>query len=374
MPIIATEYGYVYKKNKKKTGVNKGVKRLLVFFVTVCLIAGLLYFFSAVDITNIFGLNKYKVFDATTYYGISVASGETHGLVSEFSSQIKQSGGSGYIYQKNGLYFCLASIYKTKQDADKVCQNLSAEWSASVVEISFEQLIVSKDYLTEQIETLKTCLKLVNSTFDNLYDICISFDKGEILEAEAKQKLQVFRETCQLDKETLSKQFQGNCDNFVTNVKIFQSEVVSGISALILSENLSVDIKWTIASVLESFSTLQKNITKWEVMKFFSDLIESFKVKHNVTKNVSVSDFVSNDGTGIVVFAPKNITELNKIIDCVAKGQTIIINFSNIKNSQFNKLADYLCGALYALKADIQCLQDALYVVTPQNIKLSTIK
>ena len=109
-------------------------------------------------------------------------------------------------------------------------------------------------------------------------------------------------------------------------------------------------------------------------MKFFSDLIESFKVKHNVTKNVSVSDFVSNDGTGIVVFAPKNITELNKIIDCVAKGQTIIINFSNIKNSQFNKLADYLCGALYALKADIQCLQDALYVVTPQNIKLSTIK
>ena len=48
----------------------------------------------------------------------------------------------------------------------------------------------------------------------------------------------------------------------ITNVKIFNSEVISSLNAVILSDNLSVDLKYTIASLINSFLTLENSITK----------------------------------------------------------------------------------------------------------------
>lgn len=112
-------------------------------------------------------------------------------------------------------------------------------------------------------------------------------------------------------------------------------------------------------------------------MGFLSDFFDGLKnsKSHNIS-NVEVNNLVdgSNNKNGLVVFAPKNVGEVNKIIDCVANGQTLIVNMGNIRGVQFQEISDYLSGALYALKADINCLQDNLYIVTPQNVKLSTIK
>ena len=116
-------------------------------------------------------------------------------------------------------------------------------------------------YTKEELNCLKKSLMLVNQSSEELYNLSISFDKKELLEAEAKQKLQVFRETCQMQKESLSKAFSEDCDNLVTNVKIFQSEVIYSLSALLLSDNFSVDIKWTMASVINNFANMQISIT-----------------------------------------------------------------------------------------------------------------
>ena len=112
-------------------------------------------------------------------------------------------------------------------------------------------------------------------------------------------------------------------------------------------------------------------------MSFLNNLLNGFINKNsNIKSSVQVSKNIGQNNTdtnGLVVYAPKNIPELNKVIDCIAKGQTIIINMGNIKSAEYNKVADYLCGALYALSADINCLQNSLYIITPKNVKLSTL-
>lgn len=112
-------------------------------------------------------------------------------------------------------------------------------------------------------------------------------------------------------------------------------------------------------------------------MSFLNNLLNGFINKNSNTKNtVSVNKNIgqnSADTSGLVVYAPKNIPELNKMIDCIAKGQTIIVNMENIKSNNYNKMADYLCGALYALNADINCLQNSLYIITPKKVKISTL-
>ena len=77
--------------------------------------------------------------------------------------------------------------------------------------------------------------------------------------------------------------------------------------------------------------------------------------------------------SSLVVYAPKNLSELNKVIDCVLGGQAVIINFENIKKSEFQNMADYLSGALYTMRAKISRLQNQLYVIMPKSIKLATL-
>lgn len=261
MPIIQTENGYIYKKNKKKTGLGKGVKTFVAFFLIVAVVTICLYVFSIFDVTSVFGLNKYKIYNKTSYYGVYVAMGSSHAEVDDYIDDIKSIGGSGYIYVQNKNYYCLASIYLSKSDAEKVCENLSENFFANIIQIELKDLVVEKSYTKEELNCLKKSLMLVNQSSEELYNLSISFDKKELLEAEAKQKLQVFRETCQMQKESLSKTFSEDCDNLVTNVKIFQSEVIYSLSALLLSDNFSVDIKWTMASVINNFANMQISIT-----------------------------------------------------------------------------------------------------------------
>ena len=110
-------------------------------------------------------------------------------------------------------------------------------------------------------------------------------------------------------------------------------------------------------------------------MSFLNNLLNGFISKNNAKNSVYVNKNIlqNADANGIVVYAPKNITELNKVIDCIAKGQTIIINMGNIKSAEYNKVADYLCGALYALNAEINCLQNSLYIITSKNMSISTL-
>lgn len=113
-------------------------------------------------------------------------------------------------------------------------------------------------------------------------------------------------------------------------------------------------------------------------MSFLNEIIKNFANKNKNTSqgvqiNKNIKPVEEKNSNDIVVYAPKNISELNKVIDCIAFGQPIIINLNNIKTAEFNKITDYLCGALYALNADIQCLQNLLYVITPKSIKLSTL-
>ena len=102
--------------------------------------------------------------------------------------------------------------------------------------------------------------------------------------------------------------------------------------------------------------------------KFLSKDEKSFV---DVSKNICKFDGINLNS--LVVFAPKNIFELNKVIDCVAANQPIIINFSAIKKSEYFELSSYLSGAIFALKAQAFRLQSGLYVIVPKNVKLATL-
>ena len=106
-------------------------------------------------------------------------------------------------------------------------------------------------------------------------------------------------------------------------------------------------------------------------------IISNFVKDKNSNVKIQIADQIKKyDGinmSSLVVYAPTNLSELNKVIDCVSSGQAVIINFENIKKSEFQNMADYLSGALYTMRAKISRLQNQLYVIMPKSIKLATL-
>ena len=112
-------------------------------------------------------------------------------------------------------------------------------------------------------------------------------------------------------------------------------------------------------------------------MSLIKSIVSKFVKEKNIEQSVSVNqDIKKYDGinmSSLVVYAPKNIQELNKVIDCVAGGQSVIINFGSIKKVEYQSTVDYLSGALYSLRAKITRLQNELYVIMPKSVKLATL-
>ena len=111
-------------------------------------------------------------------------------------------------------------------------------------------------------------------------------------------------------------------------------------------------------------------------MGLFEQFIQNFLSNQDrgfvsVSKNISKFDGINLNS--LVVYAPKNIAELNKVIDCIMIGQSVIINFSSIPKKDLLSFSNYLSGAIYAIKAQVFKLQNQLFVITPKNIKLATL-
>ena len=258
MPIIKTQNGYIYKKT---TSRGRALFVFALFLVSIIAVCAVLFAFARVDVTSALKLNKYQIFSQTNYYAVSVASGESFADVSADADMLKLADGAGFVFKQNGKYYLVASIYSASADANSVAQNI-VDYQCQVVNIPLKNLIINQSLSASQINALKYALQLVNRAHQTLTNIVQAFDKSEILDTEARQKLQVFRETCQLDKQNFDLAFQNNYESIVTRAKIFQAEVISSISALLISKNLSSDIKYAICGTISSFCTLQNSVTK----------------------------------------------------------------------------------------------------------------
>ena len=261
MPIIKSGNGYIYKNRAKRTKHKKWLFVFFLFVCSACAIFGSFFAFSLVDVTSALSLNKYLVFEEKIYFAVSVESSDSHFEASKNASTLKLQDGAGYVLKKNEKFFLIVGVYSTRDDAQKVLEKLNSN-NASIVEICLEKLIISSSYNSQQIEALKSALSLVDDAYSSLSEIVISLDRAEILDAEARQKLKLFEETCRLRKESFSKAFQNDYQNLITRVKIFLSETISNISTLSISQNLSSDIKYQTVSILSSFLSLEQNVKK----------------------------------------------------------------------------------------------------------------
>ena len=93
-------------------------------------------------------------------------------------------------------------------------------------------------------------------------------------------------------------------------------------------------------------------------------------------ENKEPVDKVSRNDSGafkMVIIEPKNIDECRKLIDNLRANKPIIINLEKVETDLARKMFDFLSGATYALKGNIQRINQNIYLFAPHNVNIKAM-
>ncbi len=104
------------------------------------------------------------------------------------------------------------------------------------------------------------------------------------------------------------------------------------------------------------------------------DIISLPKKEKSNTIKIDSDNKMNLGQSKINVYSPKNQEEIEKIVLNLQNNEASIINLKEYERNACIRVLDFLNGAVFALKGDINRLTKDLYLISPQNLKIKVLK
>ena len=166
------------------------VKSILKFFLVIAIVVGCFFaavrFSSALTVGN---LGSLIVYGDTTIkvggdglYAVTIGSYDSYNEAERVALGSTIQGASGFVWEEGNKYFVIGNIYSTKEDANKVIENLSgSNYTAAILEINFPKLKLAFDYYDNaDMPAINAAINIFDKIYTELYSHSVKFDKGEI--------------------------------------------------------------------------------------------------------------------------------------------------------------------------------------------------
>lgn len=90
------------------------------------------------------------------------------------------------------------------------------------------------------------------------------------------------------------------------------------------------------------------------------------------------SSYNSNMGgygsKNVVFFYPKSYEEVQRLIDYLKQGESVMLNLDNISDADAQRMLDFASGAIYALNGSIQRVSGNIFLLTPEGLNIMVPK
>ena len=141
--------------------------------IAVCvLLASILS--SAITVSSSASSSSYNGFEI---YAISLGSYTSKQAAQATEEDVMQRGGAGYIYNKNEIYYVLASAYERENDAKLVKENLTANNNTcTIMKIEISAPDLSKTSSSSQAKSFLSALGEIKNSVLKLYDVSVALD------------------------------------------------------------------------------------------------------------------------------------------------------------------------------------------------------
>ena len=70
----------------------------------------------------------------------------------------------------------------------------------------------------------------------------------------------------------------------------------------------------------------------------------------------------------IIFFYPKSYSEVQKLIDYLRAGESVMLNLDGISDEEAQRMLDFSSGAVYALSGSIQRVAGNIFLLTPEGL------
>lgn len=87
-------------------------------------------------------------------------------------------------------------------------------------------------------------------------------------------------------------------------------------------------------------------------------------------KKEEVTRPINTDSSSLVVFAPKNHSDVQKVITTIKKKEACLCNLYNLEETSAERVLDFLSGGVFALDGSISRIQGHLFLITPYGINV----
>ena len=90
----------------------------------------------------------------------------------------------------------------------------------------------------------------------------------------------------------------------------------------------------------------------------------------------SYSNSYSSSGMGgygsknVVFYYPKSYSEVQKLIDFLKQGESVMLNLDNVSEDEAQRMLDFASGAVYALNGSVQRVSGNIFLLTPEGLNI----
>ena len=128
-----------------------------------------------------FCINSVKI-DKSNLYAVTMGVYDSYSEAEKVALGSSIQGASGYIWQDSDRYYVIGNIYYTKDECNKVIENLSnTNYKVDVLNIEFPKLKLNFDmYENSDMAVVNDAMNIFDDVYDDIYSNSIKFDKGEI--------------------------------------------------------------------------------------------------------------------------------------------------------------------------------------------------
>ena len=164
------------------------VLSFFIFVVAICSCISCGYLISTAIVTSsLFQYTSVVSSDSQNLYAISMASSTSENDLTSQKENLQSQNGAGYIYEKDGNFYLIASIYENYNDAELVKNNLKTNGiEAEILTITLDTIQIEGNFTVDEKTMLSNGIKSSVETFKNLYDVAISLDTSVFDKTKAK--------------------------------------------------------------------------------------------------------------------------------------------------------------------------------------------
>ncbi len=120
----------------------------------------------------------------------------------------------------------------------------------------------------------------------------------------------------------------------------------------------------------------EKSVVNEKYSNFDNGLANSFVVNEFKNPNEIVSQIPGLPGElggkNLIIYEPKDNKDIKILVECLRRNEACIVNLGQLKQSDADKILQFLSGAVYALRGSIKRLQGDLFLMTPEGINIMT--